>query len=176
MYTGKHARLEFEETGTNRRLQLTCGRERTIPPILLEHGVPSGADRHPLSERNREGAAMDCKPLQQCRPRRAAFGLGGAAASGRQRTDRMPRGHNTSTVYADTKEEGSRIMKTLCCWMPEGLRTGGRPVFLWITIALDLTRPLIATSSTFRAVRSQAPSLLSIARLNIARSRIRCSS
>src|SRR5215831_220279 len=48
-----------------------------------------------------------------------------------------------------------------------------RPVFFWITMALDLTRPLIATSSTFRAVRSQARSLLSIARLNIARSRIR---
>jgi hypothetical protein len=56
-------RIRRDRHEPSARLQLACGRDRTIPPILLEHGVPSAADRHPLSQRHRDWATMDCKPL-----------------------------------------------------------------------------------------------------------------
>src|SRR4051794_15649438 len=43
-----------------------------------------------------------------------------------------------------------------------------------MTVVRDRTRPLRATSSTRRATRSQARSLLSRAKLNNAKSRMRC--
>jgi hypothetical protein len=49
----------------------------------------------------------------------------------------------------------------------------GRPVFFWRTLALSAAYPLDATSSTFRPTTSQPRSLLSIAMLNNARSRVR---
>src|SRR5450631_1376352 len=49
----------------------------------------------------------------------------------------------------------------------------GRPVFFWRTVARSAVYPPAATSSTLIATTSQPRSLLSIARLNIARSRTR---
>src|SRR5208283_690700 len=51
----------------------------------------------------------------------------------------------------------------------------GRPVFLWRTVARASAYPFGATSSTFIATTSQPRNLLSIARLNIAKSRVRLS-
>jgi hypothetical protein len=52
----------------------------------------------------------------------------------------------------------------------------GRPVFFWITVARSRTMPPPTTSSIVNRTRSQLLSLLSMARLNIARSRRRPSS
>src|ERR1700736_1405303 len=51
----------------------------------------------------------------------------------------------------------------------------GRPVFFWTTVVRSRTLPLAHTSSIFSLTRSQPLSLLSIARLNMARSRRRFS-
>jgi hypothetical protein len=49
----------------------------------------------------------------------------------------------------------------------------GCPVFLWRTIARSTACPCGATSSTFRLTTSQPRSLLPMAKLNIAKSRVR---
>src|SRR5262249_25938399 len=53
------------------------------------------------------------------------------------------------------------------------LEADGPTRFLWPIVALSTAYPLGATSSTRSATRSQPRSLLSIARLNMARSRVR---
>src|SRR3954468_6386183 len=49
----------------------------------------------------------------------------------------------------------------------------GRPVFFCLTVARSIAYPFGAMFSTLRATTSQPRSLLSIARLNMARSRVR---
>jgi hypothetical protein len=57
----------------------------------------------------------------------------------------------------------------------KGLTRTGCPVLFWPTVARPIATPCGATSSTLRLTRSQPLSLLSIARLNIAKSRTRSS-
>ena len=64
---------EFEEVGPQQAAWLRIARRShgALSAVLLEDGVPSRSDGHPISQRDVEWPAMDRKSLQQCLPCRA---------------------------------------------------------------------------------------------------------
>ena len=72
--------------------------------------------------------------------------------------------------------EGSQPLADCAPGLLGDLELDGRPVFFWTTVARSRTLPPAHTSSILTQMRSQSRNLLSMARLNIARSRLRPSS
>jgi hypothetical protein len=69
--------------------------------------------------------------------------------------------------------EGSQPLADCAPGLLGDLELDGRPVFFWTTVARSRTLPPAHTSSILTQMRSQSRNLLSMARLNIARSRMR---
>jgi hypothetical protein len=75
-------------------------------------------------------------------------------------------GHTTASRAALLPETAARVCSVISNW-------SDRPVFFSITVARSRTLPPAQASSIFTRTRSQLPSLLSMAKENIARSRLR---
>ncbi len=77
---------EFEEVGLNRQLGYESPADLVdkYPQFYWDSVSPHIQERHPLSERDRERAAVDQRPLQQCLSRRARTAPFRAAGLGRK--------------------------------------------------------------------------------------------
>src|SRR5690348_6781603 len=79
----------------------------------------------------------------------------------------------TEQKFAGLLARGFDVIVRACRVCSVNSNLTGRPVFFCRTVARSTAYPLGATSSTRSATTSQPRSLLSIARLNIAKSRVR---
>jgi hypothetical protein len=110
---------------------------------------------------------------------------------------KQPKSRPTPTIHSETRRAYWRVVilrqgsdgrrtrtRRVVCWRPldnhrppggsvRSIKSGGGPVFLCRTVVRSAVYPLAATSSTLAATTSQPRSLLSIARLNMARCRAR---